>query len=938
MIMSLLLSGIALTATADERMQEIERMDQGLPPRGNGGRTQIPAIDTFAVTVHVAPAGDDASGDGSAAKPFATLARARDEVRAIKKRGEVKGAIGVLVAPGEYRTSQTLTLTKADSGSDGAPVVYRSTEPGKAVLYGGTRLTGFTPVTDPVILARLPEEARGHVRQCDLKALGVNDYGELTVRGFGQKPSPPTLELFFDGRPMTLARWPNQGYVDIRELVNPGSPQDGTPAVIGYEDARHERWLQAEDPWLFGYFRFLWADATIKIAAIDPAARTLTTAEPYAYSNGGMSTEQGIIYYAFNLLEELDLPGEWYLDRRAGILYFYPPADMAAATVEIGILSEPMIAMEEVSHLRFEGMVLDLARGDAIRATKCHDILFAGCTVKRMAGNGIMIHGGNRNGLFGCDIHTIGRRATEIIGGDRATLTPGNHFVENCRIHAFGRIDRTYTPGVQLEGVGNRVAYNLMYDAPSSVMRLEGNDHVFEFNEVHSAVTESDDQGAIDIFANPTYRGNVFRHNYFHNVGKAGKEPARHGQAGIRFDDAISGQLVYGNIFVRSSNGNFGAVQMNSGRDNIIVNNIFYDCKFGVSGGWYPGNSVWTGMREGTRKVDHRASPLYLSRYPAMAQMLDDNGINHFWRNIAFDCGRMRRDARRDLELRDNAEFSADSDPVFVDAAAGDFRLRPGAPPLDTSKFRPIPMDQIGLYAHAFRASWPVTTVPVTLPDWRSALDQESKPISHPMAPVTAPKVTTTPSLADAQNVAFADWPGLALAIQETPNRKPIDGQGPVAKVAHDGVNLFVVVRVPQDTKTLRRGTTWGQDDGMEICLREEGMLAVGRRPPTFVFQGFTEGTRHGAPIPDEIIADATVRQAGEAVGYRATVADAGDAWTGAWTIPFAALNIAYQPGKRLQFNIGVRRTSPDGGGWIALAGAMGANFLLDNSAVLILE
>ena len=89
-----------------------------------------------------------------------------------------------------------------------------------------------------------------------------------------------------------------------------------------------------------------------------------------------------------------------------------------------------------------------------------------------------------------------------MIGGDRATLTPGGHLVENCRIHDFGRIDRTYTPAIQLEGVGHRVAHNLMYDGPSSAMRIEGNDHLIEFNEVHSMVRESDDQGAMELFRN----------------------------------------------------------------------------------------------------------------------------------------------------------------------------------------------------------------------------------------------------------------------------------------------------------------------------------------------------------------------------------------------------------------------------------------------------
>jgi hypothetical protein len=715
---------IAATATypdvhrfeATECRRELERLSRGLPARDPlASRTAVPALPPVAAEVFVAPQGDDAQ-DGTAQRPFASLGRARDAVRALRARGTA-GPIVVRIRAGEYTVTETLALTAADSGTAAGPVVYRADEPGKAVFYGGARLSGFVPVTERAILDRLPAEARGKVLQCDLKALGITDYGELRVRGFGQPPSPPTLEVYVNGHPQTPARWPNQGFVRITSLVEPGSKAEGKPAVLGYESDRHARWGQAEDVWLFGYFRYLWADAAIKVGAIDTTAHTITTAAPYEYG-GGMDAGQGIIYYVFNLLEEIDQPGEWYLNRSTGMLYLYPPTDLAAAVVEVGLLSTPMVTLDQVADVRFEGLVFDLARGNGIVITDSERCLVAGCTVKRLAGNGIMVSGGSRNMLLGCDIHMIGRRATEVSGGDRETLTPGAHTVENCRIHAFGRIDRTYTPAIQLEGVGHRVAHNLMYDCPSSVMRIEGNDHLIEFNEVHSAVQESDDQGAMELFRNPTFRGVIFRYNRFRHVGKTGSEGAVHGQAGIRFDDAISGMLVYSNVFYRSANGNFGAIQMNSGRDNIMDNNLFADCKQGVSGGWHPGNSVWKLIEDGQKPADFYTSDLYLSRYPEVATMMVATGINHLWRNVFYRCGRVVTGNQATLDLFENGVFP-DTDPGFVDAAAGDFRLQPGAPLLATVGFRPIPLDEIGLYADTYRATWPVVTTPATLPDWR---------------------------------------------------------------------------------------------------------------------------------------------------------------------------------------------------------------------------
>ena len=701
---------------ATECAAELDRAARGLPRQDpTASRTKVPQV-IAAARIFVSPTGSDVN-DGSATAPVATLTRARDLVRSRKAAG-AKGAIAVSVEPGEYPITGPLTLSQPDSGTRESPIIYQAVQPGKAIFYGGTRLTGFQPVTDPAILQRLPAEGRGHVLRCDLRALGITDYGKLAVRGFGQPPSPPTLELFVDGQPMTLARWPNQGFVGIRKLVQPGSKADGTPSVIEYIDDRAARWTKAEDAWLFGYFRYLWADATIRITKVDPATHTITAGVAYQYGPPGMDTGQGIQYYAFNLLEEIDQPGEWYLDRTTGVLYLYPPCELTKATVEIGMLSTPMVTMDGVSDVRLEGLTFDLARYNGLVLSDCSRCLIAGCTVSRMAGNGITIQNGEADGVLGCDIHTIGRRATEVSGGDRATLKPGRHFVENCQIHSFGRIDRTYTPAIELDGVGNRVAHNLMYDGPSTAVHIGGNDHVIEFNEVHNVVQESDDQGGMELFGNPTFRGVVFRYNRFQNCGNTATGSSFCGQAAIRFDDAISGMLVYGNVFIRSANVGFGAVQINSGRDNVMDNNLFIDCKQGISGGYNRGNSFWNQAATKPMPADFFVNELYLQRYPELGNMLLEPGINHLWRNVFYRCGPMATGNQAALELVENGVFG-EQDPGFVNAAKGDYQLKPGAALFAAVGFRPIPLDEIGLYQDTYRASWPVVTKLEPVPDWR---------------------------------------------------------------------------------------------------------------------------------------------------------------------------------------------------------------------------
>ena len=166
---------------------------------------------------HVAPDGNDAwsgkqprprDGDG----PFATLEGARDALRAVKKaEGLPPGGATVEIRAGTYELGRPFELAAEDSGADDAPIVYRA-RPGHEVrLVGGRLVTNFEPVTDAMILGRLDEAARAHVLQADLGALGITDFGELAE---GKR-----LELFFDDKPMTLARWPNEGFVTIVDVA-----------------------------------------------------------------------------------------------------------------------------------------------------------------------------------------------------------------------------------------------------------------------------------------------------------------------------------------------------------------------------------------------------------------------------------------------------------------------------------------------------------------------------------------------------------------------------------------------------------------------------------------------------------------------------------------------------------------------------------------------
>ena len=684
---------------AVEAIKQAERVQAGLPAR-DPAESRVKAMETPApgAVFYVAVDGNDTQA-GTREASFATLQRALAQVAALNAQGAwPAGGVQILLRKGVYAIKESVKLGSEVSGREGAPLTIAACD-GEAVhLSGGVAVTGFHPVEDPGILARLPEEARDKVQVCDLKAQGITDYGHMEPRGFAGKAYVSAMELFLDGQPMQLARWPNEGFVRTGKVLDPGEFKEGRGGVFDFENERLGRWMQARDIWLYGYWFWDWADNAIGVTSIDPGTHRIQTAHTSPYG-----IKEGQSFYAFNLLEEIDQPGEWYLDRETGLLYFYPPADLAKVSLMLSLTREPLIEANQVSYVNFQGLIVELGAGDGLVINGGEHCLVAGCLVRRLGATGITLKEGHGHGVLGCELHTLGRGGVVMAGGDRKTLTPGGHVVENCEIHHFSRIDRTYTPAVQIDGVGNRIAHNNFHDTPCHAIRLEGNDHVVELNDVHDVVRESDDQGGLDMFYNPGYRGNILRYNFWHDIGNG----RACGQAGIRLDDAISGTLIYGNIFSHCSEANFGGVQVHGGQKNWVDNNVFVDCRYGVSfSAW--GKERWTKFVESeavqallNTQVDTK-NPPYSVRYPDLAHLEEGWDINNLWRNVAFRCGSfLTRDQGIQNEMND---MVTNEDPGFVDAAAGNFGLKEDAKVFDAIGFAPIPFQEIGLYDDAFRA------------------------------------------------------------------------------------------------------------------------------------------------------------------------------------------------------------------------------------------
>ncbi|MDY0169789.1 MAG: right-handed parallel beta-helix repeat-containing protein, partial [Thermoguttaceae bacterium] len=557
-------------------------------------------------------------------------------------------------------------------------------------------------------LARLPEAARGKVRQIDMKAAGIDDLGQIVPRGYGFAgyPGRPWVDLYLDGRPMQLARWPNDGFVQTGPVHRGRFRTDdaGEPGAFEYRDPRPERWQRPDDVWVFGYWGHLWAGRSVRIAEIDTEKRLLGIEQRSTYGY-----RENMPYYYFNVLEELDEPGEWYLDRASGIAYVWPPDESDDPIIEFPLLAEPLVRMTNVRHVTLRGLCFETGRTEGLVMTGGERNLLAGCTFRRFGANAVVVRGGSGHGILGCDLATLGAGGIRIAGGELKTLTPSGHFVENCHVRDFTRVDRVYAPAVVLEGVGGRIAHNLFHDSPHHAMRVEGFEHVIEWNEIHSVVYEADDQAGLDMWGDPFLRGIVIRNNFWHHIG-SGHDVA--GQSGIRLDDFISSVLMTGNVFYRASGGRFGGIQIHGGKDNIAENNLFIDCKYAISfSPW--GARRWEEQLAGDRiqGLGRRggidiAAPPFSTRYPDLAHLTENPDRNFIWRNASVACGAFAVRDRGVNEWLNNVAFTAD--PGFADVQHRDFRLPPASPLYRRFGFRPIPFEHIGLYHDQYRAAWPV--------------------------------------------------------------------------------------------------------------------------------------------------------------------------------------------------------------------------------------
>ena len=573
-------------------------------------------------------------GDGAKGKPFATLEEARQKIRTLKTE-RPDGQYAVVLRDGTYRLTASFELKNEDGGTEANPIVYRAENPGRAKLYGGVVLPvkSFAPCRDAAILRRLKPEARGKVQVCDLAPFVS---GEFLTYPKSFRGKPPAPFLYAGGEPQTLARWPNgDGWASFTNALVTGLPdltaedpaaRATKPGVFVFDDDHAKTWDIGAGVWLKGYWTHDWSDETIQIADYDAERKAITLAAPHSYGIGaGTWGSKERRFYALNVLEELDEPGEWYLDRAAKRLYFYPGKDALLGEIVLATLDQSLVSMNNVKNITFRGLCFGYTHGAAVTGRKIERVTIEGCQLYNIGQDAIGLNDAVNCRVQSCDINNVGTTGIFVSGGDRKKLIKANNVLENNHVWKFGQFSRTYAGAFNIQGIGTTVRHNLMHDGPHLAILYGGNEQTFELNEIHSVLQETGDAGALYCGRDWTTQGNVIRHNYFHDLGGSGQGQSRHIMA-VYLDDCDSGDTLHGNIFQRCGY----AIFIGGGRDNTFTANLMIDCLVGIHFDargmkWKQWNTEKDGwhLEKKAEDLDYK-NPPWSTAYPRLAATMEN--------------------------------------------------------------------------------------------------------------------------------------------------------------------------------------------------------------------------------------------------------------------------------------------------------------------------
>ncbi len=483
------------------------------------------------------------SSDGSDG-PLATLEAARNLARRVGTHVTRR----IVVTEGAYFLTETLLLDQHDNG-----LVIEAAPDARPILYGGTCIEGWQPDGDRFWAAPLPEAADG---SWDFRMLSVN------------------------GRFCKRARLPEEGIFehestfDVSWMSTTGGGWNRKPTqeeltTMKYRPEDLGPWFDPKNAELTIYH--MWDESLVGVANIDRESATITFSTASEHPPGAFGVKR---YVVWNLREGMTEPGQWYLDRTAGKVVYWPlpNEDMTSATA---------IAPRTTVILRISGKEDDPVRGITIRglafsvtntplkaggfgalkfegaitAGRATDCVFSDLEVFNAGGYGLKTWQVDNSRVERCHVHHNGAGGLAVSG--KEGIVSDNH------IHDVG-LAYPSAIGLRCGGTNLQVIHNEIHDTPYTGICGGGTGLVIASNRIYRVMQELHDGAAIYIgfCKDMTMRG-----NYAYDIVDTGG----YGASAYYLDEQAANCIVEGNVSVnvaRASHNHMAA-------SNTIRHNVF---------------------------------------------------------------------------------------------------------------------------------------------------------------------------------------------------------------------------------------------------------------------------------------------------------------------------------------------------------------------------
>ena len=464
----------------------------------------------------------------------------------------VENQDSVLVIPnGEYTIDKPLRLSNAKN------LVIKADKPNGVIITSSLEI----PITSLTCL----NEETGIYEYTDPKL--IMPAWPNSFKGYAGWP-----EIYIDGNPLTISRFPNEGFIQADSIIEGGrSPENKDikqlPARFLSQELT-ENYNEQLPLFLNGYWSFKWADEIIRVDSINQKTGEIILAAPHHY---GMGAPSGGLFYALNQPEFLDVNDEYYYNPVTGTIRFiHSFSNEDVESIRIAYQDFTLMEIQDCNNIKVENIDFSYHNNLAVNISNSNAVEIKTSEIYGLGRSAIKITDGSNCGISNSTLKYLGNTGILLSGGDKNTLTRANHFVEDCSISYFSRHVKTYAPAVKLTGVGHVVKGNKISFAPHSAILFSGNDHLIAQNEIRKVCLNTSDAGAIYCGRDWTMGGNMIRENVISDLGQA----SHHHNWGIYLDDLASGISVIDNHIEDSPSG----ILVGGGRYNRIINNKISNC------------------------------------------------------------------------------------------------------------------------------------------------------------------------------------------------------------------------------------------------------------------------------------------------------------------------------------------------------------------------